>query len=373
MVNQERLIRNFLALGSIDGIYGNEAAIAGELATRLRALGLSVTTDEAGSTFGGNSGNVRGRLPGIAGVPSIFLCAHMDTIQSTKNLKHVIRDGVIASDGTTIVGGDNRAGLAVVLEILHTLEEHKLRHGALEVLFTVAEEAGMHGAKFVKPTEFESQFGFIFDSQADPGNYIIEAPGAVSFKATIRGKSAHAAVSPEKGVHAILIASKAIASLKLGRWGNTGMLNIGTIHGGTAINVVPDQVEVLGETRSASDSDLQSQVEYLRNAFESAASSCGGSVELEFTEKYGGYQFEDDEPAVIAARGGIALAGLEPTPLRYSGGSDANILNKNGFSALNLGVGFKNAHSCQEYISVRNLVSAAEIGLGIVRFVTGKD
>jgi tripeptide aminopeptidase len=373
MVNQDRLIRNFLALGLIDGMHGNEAEIAGELISRLRALGLEVTMDGAGATFGGNAGNVRARLRGAGGVPALFFCAHMDTIQPTKNLKHVFRDGVIASDGTTILGGDNRAGLAVVLEILHAIEEHKVRHGSIEVLFTVAEEAGMHGAKFVQPTEFEAQFGFVFDSQADPGNYIVEAPGAVSFKAVIHGRSAHAAVSPEKGVHAISIASKAIASMKMGRWGHTGMLNIGTIHGGTAINVVPDQVEVLGETRSASESDLRTQMGHLRSSFEDAASAGGGSVDLEFVEKYGGYQLAENDPVILAVRGGMASAGFEPTPLKYAGGSDANILNKKGFSALNLGVGFKNAHSFQECISIRNLVSAAEIGLGIVRFVAERD
>jgi tripeptide aminopeptidase len=372
MVNQDRLIRTFVDLGLIDGIHGHEAGVARELMSRLRALGLECTMDGAGATFGGNAGNVRARLRGSDGVPAIFLCAHMDTIQPTKNLKHVFRDGVIASDGTTIVGGDNRAGLAVVLEILCALEEQKIGHGPIEVLFTVAEEAGMHGAKFVNPSEFEAQFGFIFDSQADPGNYIVEAPGAVSFKAVVHGRSAHAAVSPEKGVHAISIASKAIASLKMGRWGHTGMLNIGTIHGGTAINVVPDRVEILGETRSASDSDLHAQIDCLRKAFEEAASACGGSVDLEFVEKYGGYQFAEDDPVVLAARGGMAAAGFEPTPLRYAGGSDANVLNKKGFSALNLGVGFKNAHSFQEYIPVRNLVSAAQIGLGIVRYVAGR-
>ncbi|HSQ75649.1 MAG TPA: M20/M25/M40 family metallo-hydrolase, partial [Bacteroidota bacterium] len=231
MVDQDRLVRNFVALGLIDGMYGNESQIAGELITRLRALGLDATMDGAGATFGGNAGNVRARLRGATGVTPIFLCAHMDTIQSTRNLKHVFRDGLIASDGTTILGGDNRAGLAVVLEILSTLKEHNLRHGPIEVLFTVAEESGMHGAKFVQPSEFEARFGFIFDSQADPGNYIVEAPGAVSFKGIVHGRSAHAAVSPEKGIHAISIASKAISSLKMGRWGHTGMLNIGTIHG----------------------------------------------------------------------------------------------------------------------------------------------
>lgn len=373
MVNQSRLVNNFCKLSLIDGIYGKELDVARELLARLEALGLEATMDDAGKTFGGNAGNVRARLTGAPGLPTIVLCAHMDTIQSTKNLTHVQRDGIITSDGTTILGGDDRSGLAIVLEILHVLREQNANHGSIEVLFTVAEESGMHGAKYIKRSDFEAEFGFVFDCQASPGNYIVEAPGAVSFTAVVRGRSAHAAVSPEKGVHAIQIASKAIAALKLGRWDHTGMLNIGTIQGGTAINVVPDHVKVTGETRNASESKLRAQVEYIRAAFSKAASDDGGSVDLEFVEKYGGYQFTEDNPMIVAARAGIAAAGLDPTPLKYAGGSDANVLNKNGIPVLNLGVGFKNAHSFQECIAIRDLVVAAEIGLKTVQAVVKRD
>jgi len=249
------------------------------------------------------------------------------------------------------------------------LREQRLHHGSIEVLFTVAEEAGMHGAKHIKRSDFEAEFGFVFDCQASPGNYIVEAPGAVSFTAAVRGRSAHAAVSPEKGVHAIQIASKAIAALKLGRWDHTGMLNIGTIQGGTAINVVPDLVKVTGETRNANESKLHAQIEHIRAAFNNAASDEGGSVDMEFVEKYGGYQFTEEIPMIVAARSGIAAAGFHPTPLKYAGGSDANILNKKGFPVLNLGVGFTNAHSFQECIAIRDLVAAAEIGLETVQAV----
>jgi tripeptide aminopeptidase len=373
MVNQDRLIDSFCELSLIDGIFGKELDVARELFARLEALGLEPTMDEAGKTFGGNAGNVRARLDGASGVATILLCSHMDTIQSTKNLKHVRRDGMISSAGTTILGGDDRSGLAVILEILQVLRERNINHGPIEVLFTVAEESGMHGAKFISRSDFEAEFGFVFDCQAAPGNYIVEAPGAVSFTATVRGRSAHAAVSPEKGVHAIQIASRAIAALKLGRWDHTGMLNIGTIEGGTAINVVPDRVKVTGETRNANESKLREQVEYIRAAFNKAASDEGGCVDIDFFEKYAGYQFAEDNLMIKAARAGIAAAGLQPTPLKYPGGSDANVLNKKGIPVLNLGVGFKNAHSYQECIAIRDLVAAAEIGLKTVQAVAQVD
>lgn len=366
LINQERLVESFKSLSLIDGIHGKELTIAGYLMKTLRTLGLEAAMDEAGSTYGGNAGNVIGRLPGKKNVPPVFLCAHMDTVQSTKNLKHVIEDGVIKTDGTTILGGDDRAGVAVILEILRVLQERNLEHGPIEILFNVCEEAGMHGAKFIKASALQSTFGFVFDCQASPGAYIIEAPGAVAFTAKVRGKSAHAAVSPEKGIHAIQIASKAIAQLRLGRWDETGMLNIGTIKGGVSINVIPDYVEITGETRNANKEKLQSQIEYIRSTFEQAANDAHGSVEIKFTEKYGGYQFDEDVKVIDIAKKGIQAAGYIPSPIRYPGGSDANVLNNNGVTALNLGVGFKNAHSFQERIAITDLEGAARIGLNIV-------
>ena len=366
VINQDRLVNTFISLGLIDGISGNELEIAEDLLARLKSLGLEAYMDGAGKTFGGNAGNIIARLPGNIEAPTLFLCAHMDTIQPTINLKHVIKDGIISSDGSTILGGDNRSGLAVVLEIINVLIERSAQHGPIEILFNVCEEAGMHGAKYLKRSDLKSEYGFVFDCQASPGSYIVEAPGAYSFKAKFHGKSAHAAVSPEKGINAIQIASNAISLLKLGRWDQTGMLNIGTIEGGTSINVIPDMVEVTGETRNADKGKLQNQIEYIRTTFTDSALKLGGTVELQFIEKYGGYQFEEEAPVVIAARRGIIAAGYKPVPISYPGGSDANVLNNNGITALNLGVGFKNAHSFKEYISIQDITAAAKIGLNVV-------
>ena len=371
MIDRDRLVQTFLMLGLIDGIHGQELEVARYLMAELKALGLEPRMDDAGSTFGGNSGNVLARLDGNVSAPTIFLCAHMDTIQPTKHLIHRRENGTIMSDGTTILGGDDRAGVAVILEILRALKEKNLEHGTVEVLFTVCEEAGMYGAKHIKRSDVQADFGFVFDCQASPGHYIVEAPGAVSFKANVHGRAAHAAVSPEKGIHAIEIASKAIAELKLGRWDETGMLNIGTIHGGKAINVVPDVVELTGETRNADKARLKRQMDYITSTFRKVATEIGGLVEIQFTPKYEGYSFSQENPMIIAARHAIRSVGLTPVPLKYPGGSDANALNANGIPTLNLGVGFKNAHSFQECIAEQDLQLTAEIGLSIVQYVAG--
>jgi tripeptide aminopeptidase len=368
MTDTKRIVQNFLTLSLIDGISGRELDVARSLLTHLESLGLSAWMDDAGSTFGGNAGNVHARMEGAAGFPTIILCAHMDTVQPTKNLKHRRENGTIMSDGTTILGGDDRAGIAVILEILHQLRDQVPEHGPIEVLFTVCEEAGMHGAKFVDRSDVDAEYGFVFDCQAPPGHYIVEAPGAVFFKATIHGRSAHAAVSPEKGIHAIEVASKAISALQLGRWGDTGMLNIGTIHGGTAVNMIPDTVEITGETRNADELKLKLQLEYVRSAFLNAAIDAGATVDWESVVKYGGYHFTEENPMIVTARHAIAAAGLTPTALKHSGGSDANILNSSGIPMLNLGVGYKNAHSFQESVAERDLFLAAQIGVSIIRY-----
>ncbi len=367
MVNRERIIKNFKTLSSINGTHGNEIHIANELISQLTQIGLEVKMDDAGKTFGGNSGNLIARLPGNVEAMPMFLCAHMDTILPTANLKHDITNGIIKSDRTTILGADNRAGITIIIEILNVLKEESIPHGTIEVLFTVCEEAGMYGAKNISRSNLESMFGFIFDSQASPGSYIIEAPSAVRFNLIVNGREAHAAVSPEKGVHAIQIASKAVAQLKMGRWADTGMLNIGTIQGGTAINVIPKSAEITGEIRHADAAELNLQKQHIIDSFNIAAKESGGSVVIEFLEKYGGYKFSGIEPMIKIAEKAISDAGLSPNAVKYPGGSDANIFNNNGIPALNLGVGMKNAHSFEEMISIDDLMKTTEIGINLIR------
>jgi tripeptide aminopeptidase len=369
MIHPTRLLDSFLSLVRIDGVSGRERAVAAELQVRLQALGVACQLDRAGDAFGGDSGNLLARLPGTVSAPGVLLCAHMDTVLSTRGLNVVRNAEWISSDGTTILGADDRAGIAIILEILQVLIDGKLDHGPIEVLFSVAEESGMHGAKGVDVSALEASMGFGFDSSAACGRFVVEAPAAVAFRILVRGRAAHAAVSPEKGIHAIQIASRAIARLSLGRHGQTGMLNVGTIHGGTAINVVPDEVEVLGETRSADPDALDTQVGLVREAFEQAAIEAGGQVEIAWNRKYGGFSLEHTEPVVLAAIKGITAAGCVAEPIRYPGGSDANVLNDRGIPTVNLGIGTENVHSTQESMPIRCLVQGAEIGLGIVQEV----
>ena len=365
-----QLVDTFLDLVHIDGVAGKERDVASYLERRLSALGVEWHMDRAGETFGGDCGNLVARLAGNVDAPPILFGAHMDTVGPTGDLTVVHANGRVSSDGTTILGADDRAGIAIILGVLSALVEERPPHGPIEVAFTVSEERGMHGAKALDIGALSARMGFVFDSSAPPGQFVVKAPGAIAFRIVVHGLAAHAAVAPEKGVHAVQIASRAIASLPLGRLDDTGMLNVGSVHGGGAINVVPDMVEITGETRSADPIALERQIGLVRDAFERCAAEAGGCVEISLTHKYEGFHLGPDDPVVRAAASGIEAAGFEAMLLGYPGGSDANILNERGLPTVNLGIGTQDAHSPHESIPVQSLMDGVEIGLAIVREIS---
>jgi len=368
MTTQDRLTKKFLQLVEIDGPSGHERDVADFLSGELNRLGLEVREDQAGEAFGGTAGNLIARKKGtISDAPSILFCAHMDTIQPTRGIRTVITNGTIATDQSTILGADDRAGLAIILETLELLEHRNIPHGPIEVVFTVGEEIGMWGSKHLQVSELVSRTGFVFDSSAPPGAIIVEAPGSIAFEIRVVGKAAHAAVSPEKGINAIQVASRAVADLPLGRFGDTGTINVGIIQGGKAINIVPDEVILKGEVRSPIESELQEKIAYIEDQFVRQAKNAGAHVEFKSNRKYNGFRLGDHEAVVQLAMNAVTTAGLQPSTIRYAGGSDANILNEKGIQTVNLGVGFSNVHSSLESIAIEHLVTLSNIGVQLTQ------
>jgi len=364
MSTPSRPTRRFLQLVEINGPSGRERDVADFLKRELNLLGLAVEEDEAGDSFGGTSGNLIARKTGTnPEAAPILLCAHMDTIQPTEGIRSVIVDGTISTDQSTILGADDRAGVAIVLEVLELLAEKKLPHGPIEVIFTVGEEIGMRGSKHLRVDALASRMGFVFDSSAPPGSIIVEAPGSVVFEIRVVGKAAHAAVSPEKGINAIQVASRIVADLPLGRFGETGTVNIGLIQGGKAINIVPDEVFLKGEVRSPIETELREKIAHIEEQFVRQAKNAGAQVEFKSHRKYSGFRLSEDEAVVRMAARAMTNAGLQPSMIRYPGGSDANIFNEKGIRTVNLGVGFSNVHSPSESIPVENLLTLSTIGL----------
>lgn len=367
MINKERLVETFIELVKIDGKSGNEKDIAENLIKKLKELGLEVRTDNAGETFGGNAGNVIGYLEGnYPEKEPVLLSAHMDTVEATPNIKVIIEDEIIKTDGNTILGADDRAGVACILETLRVIKDNKIEHPPVYVVFSVAEEIGMWGAKNILPEEVKAKYGFIFDSSAKAGKVITEAPTAARMDIKITGKSAHAAVAPENGINAIKIAGNAIARLNPGRF-EAGTFNIGTIQGGKATNIVPDCVEIAAECRSFNDSILKEKVEQIKNVFQEETDKLEGGLEFKYSEKYNCFKLEDSNKTVQIAFEAIRECGVEPESISFTGGSDANIYSNLGIPTVNIGTGYKGAHTHNEQIAISDLYFDANVTLNIVK------
>ncbi len=366
MINSKRLLETFLALIEIDGKSGNERKIANYIKNFFVDYKIPVYEDNAALSFGGNAGNIIATLKGDANLSPIFICAHMDTIQSTLGIKPIIENEVVFTDRSTILGADDRAGVAIILETVNTIIQNKINTPTIYFVFTVCEEAGMFGSKNLDFSSMNCQYGFVIDSSAEPGSVIVSAPSALQFKIRIFGKAAHAAVHPEEGINAISISGQAISKIKVGRVSNTCTLNLGTIKGGSLINVVPADVEIVGEVRSFVEEEIRQQLKLLIDTFKDAAKYFGGKIEFSTSRKYYGFNLDIKSPVVNAATSAINKASLPVNCIVYPGGSDANIFNHFGFPTVNLGIGYKKVHSLEESISIKNLERTADIVFNIV-------
>lgn len=362
-VSTDRALRQFLDLVQIDSPTYEEQVVAAVLERALAALGLEVENDRSGPN---GVGNIVGRLAGDGAGEPIALLAHMDTVEPGRGIKPRVEDGVVRSDGTTILGADNKQSVAAILEALRALRESGVRHGPVEVVFTWAEEKGHRGAKSVDLARLRSRMAFVFDVTGPIGTIVNEAPSSVALKATFQGRAAHAGIEPERGINAIAAAARAVARMRLGRLDAETTANVGLFHGGTARNAVPELATFEAETRSMDEEKLQRQVEAMRAACEGAAAELGASLELEVTRSYSGYRFSPDDPVVRRARDAIARIGLQPTLSATGGGSDANSLNERGLPTVNLSTGMRDLHSVRESVDVADVGKLAELIVAIV-------
>jgi tripeptide aminopeptidase len=364
--DRERLIQLFTQLAMIDGVSLAEGDISRAVSSRLRQGGLRVVEDDAGARLRGTAGNLLCFPPDFHPErPAIMLTAHLDTVLPTTNLKPIVTAERISSDGTTILGGDNRLGVSILTSLLLTLTEIHFPHRNFFVAFTVAEEIGLRGATAIDLTPYSVQSAFVFDCSRRPGVYIKECVGLALFNARFIGKAAHAGVAPEEGINAISLASAGISKLKMGRVDEETTVNIGRIFGGEASNVIPDHVEIQGEVRSFRKSRIQDQLRYIERTLSEPAVG-GGKLVFETKIDFESYAHSKDAPIVLEVETALKRVGLSPRPIRYTGGSDANVYNAGGIPAINLGIGAQKPHSLEEFILLEDLVKSAEIALSLV-------
>jgi len=370
MVNKERLLAEFMELVQIDSETKYETEISKVLKEKFEAFGLEVTEDDVAEKIGHGAGNLFAWLPATSGkesVPAILFTSHMDTVSPGKGIKpRLDDDGYIRSDGTTILGADDKAGLAAIFEALRIMKEQQLPHGGIQFVITTGEESGLLGSRAMDGSRLRAKFGYALDSNGEIGAIAVAAPTNSRQYITIKGKAAHAGVNPEDGISAIQVASKAVSRMKLGRIDSETTANIGRFEGGGEVNIVTDTIKIYAEARSQVQEKMDRQIESMREAVESAAKEYGAEFEFETTTIYPAYSYGDNDEVVQVAKAAIQAIGLTPRTFSSGGGSDANMFNGNGVPTVNLAVGYEHIHTTKEQIKADDLVKTAELVLAIV-------
>ncbi|MGP4061788.1 M20/M25/M40 family metallo-hydrolase [Halobacillus sp. H74] len=369
-INKERLLEEFLELVQIDSETKYESEIAKVLKKKFEYLGLEVLEDEAASVTGHGANNLICNLKGSKeAADTIYFTSHMDTVVPGNGINPAVEDGYIVTDGTTILGADDKAGVAAILEAIRSLKEQSVEHGDLQFVITVGEESGLVGAKALDSSLLKAKFGYAIDSDGQVGNIIIAAPTQAKINAIVKGKTAHAGVAPEKGISAITLASRAIAKMPLGRIDDETTANIGRFEGGQKTNIVCDHVEVLAEARSLNPDKMEAQVEKMKKAFTETAEEMGGEVDIDIEIMYPGYKQQAGDEVVEVARSAAARIGRESQLLTSGGGSDANVIAGHGVPTVNLSVGYEEIHTTNERMPVGELEKIAEFVTAIIEEV----
>jgi len=376
MINRERMTDLFVRLASIDSHSKEEREVAELLARELRELGAEVRSDDAGRAVAGNSGNLIARIGGTQpGAAPLMLCAHMDTVPPGKGVKAVRDDGRIRSDGSTILGGDDKSGLAIIVEVLRSLSERSVPHGDIEVAFTICEEIGLLGAKQLDVGALASRRALVLDSSS-ASTLVTRGPAADRFEFVIHGLESHAGIAPEQGISAVRVAAEAIAAMPLGRVDPQTTSNVVIAECTPATNVVPNRVAVRGEARSLDTARLDELMAVIRRCFQDAAARAktvaGETEQRAWLEERCAREYEsidvpDSDPLVQLVIAAGAREDREIRTASIGGGSDANVLQQRGITSVNLGTGMRDIHTVNEWLDLADFYACADIVLRVLQ------
>lgn len=371
MEGNQRLFETFVRLCEIRSPTGEEREIADTLAAELRALGLEVEEDDAAGPAEAGAGNLLARLPGQRDEWVMF-CAHIDTVPHRGRVEVVDDDGVFRSRGETILGADNKAAVAVFMELVARAAEDPPPIG-IELLLTVAEEQGLRGAKAFDTAKLRSPVGFVLDHAGPVGEVIVQTPTQQKLRADFHGVEAHAGIRPEDGNNAIAAAAAAVSRMELGRLDEGTTANVGLIAGGTSGNVVPGHCWIHAETRSLDPERAAEIAGKMSDACAWGASEHDCDVDVRLEELFRGYKLPNDSPALALAEAGLRGAGLEPARVAIGGGSDVNAFRRDGHDSVLLSNGTDNVHTENEFVPAANLVKMLEVCEGIVAVAAAAD
>lgn len=368
MIREERLFRLFCDLCLINSPPLQERECVLFVRNLLESRGFSVWEDNASQKIGGNANNLYAKLPANqTGIPGIFFSAHFDTVEPTEGLVIEERDGIFYSNGKTILGADDKGGMAPILEAVFAIQESDIPHGDIFLVLTCAEEIGLKGAYASDFRDLNVSYGYVFDTGPPVGSFVSRVGTHDRIRARILGKPAHAGKDPEKGINSIQVASLGIAAMRLGKIDEETTANIGTIRGGTATNVVPAETVITGEARSFDKEKLRIQIEHMVTCLEKAAQDGSAIAEIEVERAYEGYEHDKNSKVVQVALEAARRLGWNYDLRSTLGGSDANVFTSRGIPAVVCGTGMEEIHTHQEHIAKTDLVNSARLAIEIVK------
>ena len=376
MINQERIKKLLIELIKIDSLSRQEYDVAMRLKREMEDLGGAVAIDDAGQRVGGNVGNLIASFAGTA--PSarpLLLSAHMDTVVPGEGIVPILEGDILRTDGRTVLGGDDKSGVAIICEAIRILQEQNLPHGDIDVVFTICEESGLVGAKCLDTGRLRARTGLVLDSDS-VGFLFTRGPGANRLEFRVHGLEAHAGVCPERGISAIQVAAEGIAQMKLGRIDHETTANIGVIEGGMAVNIVPNSVLLKGEARSHHPEKLEQQTRHMLGCLEEAAArhtleldgkKFQARVESRIERDYDRMNVPENAPIVQLVYAAGKNLNLDVKTQATGGGCDANVFNQKGLEVANLGTGMRDIHTVKELLDLKDLYLCAEIIVEILR------
>ena len=381
MINQERLKNLLIELIKIDSLSRREYDVAMRLKRELEELGATVFIDDAGEKVGGNVGNVIAHFRGTAaGSQPLLLSAHMDTVVPGEGIVPILDGDILRTDGRTVLGGDDKSGVAIICEVLRVIKENQLPCCDIDIVFTICEEAGLIGAKCLDASRLRARTGLVLDSDS-VGFLFTKAPASNRVEFHVHGLAAHAGMYPEKGIDAIKVAAEGIAQMNLGRIDHETTANIGLIEGGMAVNIVPNRVILRGKARSHSEEKLERQTAHMKQCLEAAAARhtleldgkrYSASVETKIQRDYDRMDVPDSAPIVQLVHAAARNLRLNVQTLATDGGCDANVLNRKGLVVANLSTGMREIHTVNEWLDLKDLNQSAQMVLEIVKLNAGE-
>jgi tripeptide aminopeptidase len=368
---RERLNATFASLCRIESPSGRERACAEWVTAELDGIGIGVEEDESGAAVGSDSGNLLARIPG-AGPDSILICAHLDTVPLAAPVEPVIVDGGWENANEAILGADNKAAVAVAIELARRLVGlPNPPEVGLELLFTVSEELALRGAKAFDRRKLVSSFGYVFDHASPIGEIVLSSPTYFQIVADVHGRAAHAGIRPEAGRSAIAAAARGIAAMRLGRLDRETTANVGRISGGSNANVVPEHCRVEAEARSLDRTRVETVATEMVDQLQEAADAAECDLDVTVERLFEGYRTRPRSEAVVLAEQALRACGYAPTQIVTGGGSDANALEAQGFPCTNLANGTERNHEPGERVSVDALEGMLEVALALVEEAPG--